>query len=103
MISVGSTALLRSMQPSQENCIVTQCAAVRRYANMTLEAGYRTVLSISRASSYGSGWYLPPFCGAFTSLFIPAQCRCPALLSNCHLVLLSIVHAVAKPPASALF
>ena len=51
--------------------------AVRRYANMTLEAGYRTVLSISRASSYGSGWYLPPFCGAFTSMLanqLKARC-----------------------------
>ena len=69
MSFVGSTVLLRSTSLVKNNGrILIFCVAVHRYANMTLEAGYRTVLSISRASSYGSGWYLPPFCGAFTSL-----------------------------------
>ena len=80
MSFVGSTVLLRSTSLVKNNerseRILIFCVAFHRYANMTLEAGYRTVLSISRASSYGSGWYLPPFCGAFTSLFIlSTQCR----------------------------
>ena len=76
MSFVGSTILLRSTSLVKNNeRILIFCVAVRRYANMTLEAGYRTVLSISRASSYGSGWYLPPFCGAhaFTSRLTSPQ------------------------------
>ena len=33
------------------------------YANESLRAGYPAVLSIARKSSFGSGWYLPPYGG----------------------------------------